>query len=71
MSRLDRPEAQGMETTDVKEAAELVNPGPKQETPGDSKGVSVPDDQALEGTSEEYSSIENAHPADPTGETDG
>lgn len=71
MSRPGRPETQGMETTDVNEAAQLVKPGPTQQTPGDSKGVSVPDDQAMEGTSEEYSSIEKANPAPPSGESDG
>jgi hypothetical protein len=71
MSRPDSPEAQGMETADVREAAEMVNPDRDQTAPGDSRGVTVPHDQAMEGTSEEYSSIENANPAPPTGNSDG
>jgi hypothetical protein len=65
------PEAQGLETSELDDAARVVNPDPDQTAPGDSKDVPVAHDEAMEGTSEEYSSIEKARTAPPTGETDG
>jgi hypothetical protein len=47
-----------METSDVEDAARLLDPVRDEDTPGDSRDVPVAADQAMEGTSEEYSSVQ-------------